>query len=217
MAAGDSVTIAKPWFYRGEVYPTPTVFPAIDLDYRAAWPTGWVRERGFQNGVTLTLQKPVVAITTSDLGIVAYIPGEAHGVQMSAQFRLPTASLIKRLASFYEVAATAPDAEVWSFDPTDELGTYPSSEFRVGIEGRAQAGGLFSTPRTIRILGFRAQQGGNTAIKLDHSGNDAGIFPTMTVQLLPYTVTSGEVTGTGLDLADIRSDKMVWLNCEDAA
>lgn len=217
--AGDRVSITKPWFFRGEVYPTPTVFPALSLAARGSWPSGWVRERGFQNGVTVTMQKPMAAIQTSDLGIVGYVSTGAHGIQMQSQFRLPTAPLLERLSGFYKVAKSAvvgppafPAADVWNFDPNDELGTYPSSEFRTGIEGVTEAGGLYDDKRIIRIIGFRCQQGGNVALRQDHSGNDAGLFPTMTVQLLPYTVTSSELTGTGLSTTDIKSDKMVWLN-----
>lgn len=217
MAAGDRVSITKPWFYRGEVYPTPTTFPALSLAARAAWPSGWVREKGFQNGVSVTMQKPMAAIQTSDLGIVGYVSTGAHGIQMQSQFRLPTATLLERLAGFYKTTITGtPDADVWNFDPNDELGANPSSEFRTGIEGVTEAGGLYVTKRIIRIIGFRCQQGGNVVLRQDHSGNDAGLFPTMTVQLLPYTVTSGELTSTGLATTDIKSDKMVWLNIDTA-
>lgn len=212
--AGNAITWAKPWVYRADIYPTAPVFPAVTLGLHAAWPTGWARQKGFGNGVQLTLQKPVVAITTSDLGIVAYIPGEAHGVQMQIQFKLPTAELLQRLASFYQVSVT--DADIWNFDPTDELDDYPSSEFRIGVEGRAQAGSLYDTEKIIRIILFRCQQGGNIALRLDHTGNDAGLFPTMTVQALPYTVPSGELTATGIATTDIKSDKMIWANIDPA-
>lgn len=219
MAAGDSVTMTRPWFYRGDVYPTPTKLPALSLAARAPWGAGWIREKGFQNGVTVTLQKPMAAIQTSDLGIVGYVSTGAHGIQVQSQFRLPTAGLLQRLASFYVVSKAAqtgppayPAADVWSFDPIDELGVYPSSEFRVGIEGLAQAGSLYDTAKIVRFVGFRGQQGGNIALRHDHSGNDAGLFPTMTLQLLPHTVTAPELDATGLVVADIKSQFGVWLN-----
>lgn len=216
--AGNSVTITKPWFFYAEIYPTPPVFPSLSLAFRAAWPTGFARAKGFQNGVTVTLQKPMAAIQTSDLGIVAYVSTGAHGIQVQSQFRLPTAALLEKLASFYAVEKSVvagppafPAATIWSFDPTDELDTNPVSEFRVGIEGLAQAGGLWDTTRIMRFVGFRGQQGGNIALRQDHSGNDAGLFPTMTLQLLPYEVTSTEVSGTGMTTADIKSDKGVFI------
>lgn len=218
MAAGDSLTITKPWFYYADVYPTAPLFPALGLAFRGAWPTGFTRAKGFQNGVTCIFQKPMVAIQTSDLGIVGYVSSGAHGIQVQSQFRLPTASLLEKLASFYAVEKSAvvgppavPAATIWNFDPTDELDTYPSSEFRVGIEGQSQAGGLWAEARNLRFVGFRGQQGGNITLRQDHSGNDAGLFPNMTLQLLPYTVTSGELTGTGMSTTDIKSDKGVFI------
>lgn len=210
MAAGDSVTMLRPWFYRGVVYPTPTQLPAVALALRAAWPSGWIREKGFQNGVTVTLQKPMAAIQTSDLGIVGYVSTGAHGIQVQSQFRLPTSGLLQKLGSFYSVSPST-GVEVWSFDPTDELGTSPVSEFRVGIEGIAQAGSLYDTAKVARFIGFRGQQGGNIALRWDHSGNDAGLFPTMTLQLLPYTVTAGEM-GAGVAITDVHSLFGVWMN-----
>jgi hypothetical protein len=219
MAAGDSITIAKPWFYLGDLYPTPAIFPPLSLAARAAWPTGWSRLKGYQNGVNVTIQNPRVAIPTSDLGVVAYVGTGAHGIQIQTQFRLPTATLMEKLASFYKVSkATAvgppahPAAELWFQDANDELGTNPTSEFRIGIEGVALAGSLYATQRIMRFIGFRCQQGGNIGLRWDHTGNDAGLFPTMTAQALPYTVTDAEVTDSGVAVADIKSDRAIWMN-----
>lgn len=204
MAAGDSVTMLRPWFYRGSSWGTRSVIQPASAALRAAWPSGWTREKGFQNGVTVNLQKPMAAIQTSDLGIVGYVSTGAHGMQVQAQFRLPTAGLMQRLGSFY--AVTNASVEIWSFDPTDELSVGgPTSEFRVGIEGISNAGGLFSTAKKLIFVGFRGQQGGNIAMRWDHSGNDAGLFPTMTLQLLPYTAAADDLTGSGVTVTDIKS------------
>lgn len=203
MAAGDSVTMLRPWFYRGASWGTRSVVQPMSSALRAAWPSGWSREKGFQNGVTVNLQKPMAAIQTSDLGIVGYVSTGAHGMQVQAQFRLPTAGLLQRLGSFYVVSVD--DGEVWSFDPTDELGAGPTSEFRVGIEGISNAGGLFAAAKKVVFVGFRGQQGGNIAMRFDHSGNDAGLFPTMTLQLLPYTAQADDLTGSGVTVADVKS------------
>lgn len=209
MAAGDAVTMTRPWFYRGNVHPTPTEIPPPSQALRSAW-TGWTREKGFQNGVTVTLQKPMAAIQTSDLGIIGYVSTGAHGIQVQSQFRLPTAGLLQRLGSFYAVVDGSND--IWSFDPTDEQGTSPVSEFRIGIEGIAQAGSLYAAARIVRFIGFRGQQGGNIALRHDHSGADAGLYPTMTLQLLPHTVTAADFSGAEIDPADIKSLFGVWIN-----
>lgn len=219
MAAGDAVTIAKPKFWLGDLYPTPAVFPALSLAAGADWPSLWSKLRGYQNGVNVTIQNPRAAIQTSDLGIVAYVGTGAHGIQVQVQFRLPTAAIMEKLNSFYKVTKAAvpgppafPAADLWFQDATDELGSYPTSEFRIGIEGTAPAGSLYTTARIMRFIGFRAQQGGNIGLRWDHTGNDAGLFPTMTAQCLPYTVTSTELTATGIATGDIKSDKAVWMN-----
>jgi hypothetical protein len=219
MAAGDSVTIAKPWFHLGELYPTPAVFPALSLAGRAAWPTGWTRLKGYQNGVNVTIQNPRAAIQTSDLGIVAYVGTGAHGIQIQTQFRLPIAKLMEKLASFYKITKAAavgppvfPAADLWAQDANDELGQYPTSEFRIGIEGVALAGSLYDTAKVMRFIAFRCQQGGNIGLRWDHTGNDAAFFPTMTAQALPYSVTDTEVEDSGIDVADIKSDRAIWMN-----
>lgn len=216
---GDSITLAKPYLYVGDLYPTPSAFPSLSLASRAAWPTGWSLHRGYQNGVVITVENPKVAITTSDLGNIAWVGTGAHGVQIQVQLRRPTATILAKLNSFYETTKTAavgppayPAATLWAPDPTDELGTDPTSEFRVGVEGISQAGGLYATQKILRVIAFRVQQGGNIANRFDHTGNDAGLFPTLTVQALPYTVTSGELTLTGLTTTDIKSDRMLWAN-----
>lgn len=214
MAAGDSITVIKPWLYYGDLYPTPSVLPSLGLAFRGAWPAGWTLNRGYVNGVQLTFQNPRAAIQSSDLGILGYVGTGAHGQQIQVQFRRPTADLIKRLGSLYKVTKAAvpgppafPAAELFFQDATDELDTNPSSEFRIGFEGISQAGGLYATSKTVRYIGFRAQQGGNFVFRADHTGNDAGVFPTATLQMLPYTVTSAEVTGTGMTTSDIKDDK----------
>lgn len=209
MAAGDAITILKPKFRLGELYPTAAVLPALTLAKDAAWPANWQLIRGYVNGVQVTYQNPKVAIGSSDLGILAYVGSGAHGQQMQIQFRRPTAELIQRLGSLYKVTKTG--AELFFQDATDEIGAHPSSEFRVGIEGIANAHGLYTDQKITRFVGLRAQQGGNFVARWDHTGNDAGIFPTMTAQLLPYTPSAGELTGTGMDAADFKDDKSVWI------
>lgn len=217
--AGDAITVVKPYLYVGDLYPTPSAFPALSLASRAAWPSGWNLHRGYQNGVIFTVENPKVAITTSDLGNIAWLGTGAHGVQVQVQLRRPTATILAKLNSFYETtlaAVTGPPAypatTLWHPDPTDELGTDPTSEFRLGIEGISPAGGLYATKKTVRVVCFRVQQGGNIANHFDHTGADGGLFPTLTVQALPYTVQSSELTATGLATTDIKSDRMIWAN-----
>lgn len=218
MAAGDAFTFFKPVFLYGDLYPTPAVLPALSLarTIPPAWPSGWTPIRGYANGAALTYQNPKVAIQMSDLGIGAYVGTGAHGQQLQIQFRRPTAILMQKLQSLFKVTKAAvpgppafPAAELFFQDANDELDTNPSSEFRVGLEGVAQANSLYATSKVARYIGFRAQQGGNIAMRWDHTGNDAGYFPQMTVQMLPYTITSTEVTGTGVATTDIKDDKGV--------
>lgn len=222
MAAGDSITVLKPVFLIGDLYPTPAVFPALGLARTVppVWPSGWTPNRGYANGVQLTFQNPKAAIQSSDLGILGYVGTGAHGQQLTVQFRRPTATILQKLASLYKVTKAAvplspgppvvpavPAAELFFQDANDELDANPSSEFRVAFEGQAVAGSLYATSKVVRYIGFRAQQGGNIAFRADHTGNDAGVFPTLTCQMLPYTVTSSEVTGTGISTTDIKDDK----------
>jgi hypothetical protein len=112
------------------------------------------------------------------------------------------------------------NTDIFFQDATDELDpANPTSEFRVGVEGIAQAGGLYTEARTMRYIGFRAQQGGNFVARWDHTGNDAGIFPTMTAQMLPYTVASGDLTNTGMDVDDFagKDTKGIWMTMAAAA
>lgn len=220
MAAGDAVVIAKPVVLIGDLYPTPSVLPALSLAHTVppVWPSGWTAYRGYQNGAQLTWQNPKAAIQTSDLGIIGYVGTGAHGQQIAVQFKRPTADLIQKLGGLFKVTKAAvpgppafPAADLFFQDANDELGSNPSSEFRFGAEGVAGANSLYATSKILRYVGFRVQQGGNFVMRLDHTGNDAGIFPQMTIQCLPYTVTSAELTGTGMATTDMKDDKGVLM------
>jgi hypothetical protein len=119
--------------------------------------------------------------------------------------------------------ATTPahgNTDIFFQDATDELSTTdPTSEFRVGVEGISQAGGLYTEARTMRYIGFRAQQGGNFVARWDHTGNDAGIFPTMTAQMLPYTVVAGDLANTGMTTTEFagKDTKGIWMTMAAAA
>lgn len=214
MAAGDSISRTKPWFYMGNFAPTPAPFPALSLPARSPWGTGWDRVKGFQNGLTLTINNTKVAITTSDLGNIDWVGNGAHGQTLAAQFRLPKASLIEKLAAYFVVTKAAavgppafPAAEVRSVDPNAEYGPNDPGLFRIGIEGELEAGSQYDAKRIVRWIGYKARQTGNVVLKHDHTGNDAGMFPTMTAQLLPHTLTTADIpTTTGLTPADFKSE-----------
>lgn len=225
MAAGDGITVIKPVFLWAPLYPTAPVFPALSLARTVppAWPVGWLPLRGYQNGVQLTYQNPKAPIPSSDLGNLGYVGTGAHGQQLTVQFKRPTMDFLQRLASMYKVTKAAvpavpgppavpaiPAAELFFQDANDELDTNPSSEFRVGFEGQAAANSLYAAGKILRYVGMRAQQGGNILFRADHTGNDAGLFPTLTCQMLPYTVTSAELTGTGMSTTDFKDDKGIF-------
>lgn len=223
MAAGDAISKTKPWFYIGDFAPTPAPIPTLSLAPRAPWPN-YSRIKGFQNGLTWTINNTKVAISTSDLGNVAWVGNGQHGQTIAAQFRLPTATLIDRLASFFTVTKAAqvgppafPAAEIKSSDPNAEFGTNDPGVFRLGIEGELEAGSQYDTKRIVRWVGFKAIQTGAVALKHDHTGNDAGLFPTMAAQLLPHTLAAAELTGSGIVAADIKSDLAVQMVITPAA
>ena len=224
MAAGDAVSRTRPYFYRGDFYPTPAVFPALSLAQGAAWPTGWSRIKGFQNGLQLTLLNTKVAITTPDLGNVDWVGNGSHGMTLAAQFRLPTANLIDKLAAFHstsKAAVTGPPAfpatEFKNFDPTAEFATNDPGVFRVGIEGVLDAGSQYDTRKIHRWIGFKVRQTGNVVLRHDHTGADAGMFPTMTAQFLRHTVEPAEIAATGIAAGDIKSDLALGMNITPAA
>lgn len=112
---------------------------------------------------------------------------------------------------------TAPQTYLWGPDPNQTQGG--TSEFMVGIEGVADAGSLYDAAKIMRFIAFRAQQGGNIANRWDHTGADAGMYPSLTLQALRHTLTAAQVNNTGLQLADFRTstggpkyDRCVWMN-----
>ncbi|MEJ7873571.1 MAG: hypothetical protein WKF67_15040 [Rubrobacteraceae bacterium] len=219
MSAGDAVSRTRPYFWLGDFNPIPAILPATSLPLYGNWPTGWNRIKGFQNGLALTLLNTKVAITTSDLGNVDWVGNGGHGMTLAAQFRLPQADLIDKLAAYFstaKAAATGPPAfpavEIKSFDPTAQFGATDPGIFRVGIEGVLDAGSQYDTAKIHRWIGFKVRQTGNVVLRHDHTGADAGMFPTMTAQLLRHTVTAAEVAATGIGLTDIKSDMAVAMN-----
>lgn len=157
MPAGQSPTIYKPSIWVAE---RNTALPDITLPFRDPWPAGWEKFQGLPEDATLDFSNPKEGIQTKDLGELDRLPTGEDTIGLTMSTAVPKAVDLTRaynlvrsaVAANVEPGSERPAFEHAYFDPHAE------TNFMIGLEGYARAGGLYENERFVRAFIYNVEQ-----------------------------------------------------------
>lgn len=157
MAAGSTPTIYKPSIWVAE---RKTALPSTSLAFRSAWPAGWAKFQGLPEDATLDFSNPKEGIKTKDLGELDRVPTGEDSIGLKMSTAVPKAVDLTRAYNLVRSAVAAstvagsehPAFEHAYFDP------HADTNFMIGLEGYARAGGLYDNERFVRAFIYNVEQ-----------------------------------------------------------
>lgn len=209
--AGSQYLIFRPRIF---VAPLGTVLPALSVPLGGAWPTGWFRIPHTDEGATITPSAPKDDITSDEAGgAIGVVPSGESEITIAftpITYDLDLFTYLSSMEIKEDVAAVSTGTIAPAYK---RLAVTPEGrQFMFGIEGTFQEGTLTDEGGFVRAFGYKVEQTNDVDINMRRTSDDAVLRLEAEVRCLVTTLSTAQLTGTGINNADERFDMFVVPN-----
>ena len=204
---GRYFTVFDPLIYWADLF---TALPARHLPFETPWPL-WNQVYDTQNGATVAMRQPEVAIPGDKRGRLGSVAGGDEGVNIGFQHRTPTIEYLVRIAGLDSkvlapVAADAANNRPAMPETRVRRMTRRKKRIMIGIEGWAEAGSMFEEDTLVRVVLYRGANTANSDMVFRSTGADSAFSPQATFEAEPSIITPAMLTNTGYAREDLDPD-----------